>query len=283
MKSDNLFLRACFYTEIFWRRRPTFIMGVRVVVVSWIFRWWCGPFVIVLGMTVGCDKAFPAQHIAGFKSLLKMNIADDLTEVQDFLYGYLEGANQFVESRCSIFGQSITKGYCVDAIQQTAWRILIERSSRSKSKFRHLCPKSVSRYRKPLFHLISILLWFNFQCRSRKKFVNCVDLGLTPDIKRSVSKFYGWSIQARGPGSLSYCDGLSKHANRLLTASLTGQGPSDRKIHGPFDYVLILAMYLGDRNFHEADCIGRHCAVTQGNCCLRRLCPTTRNRCSWHG
>ena len=79
-------------------------------------------------MTVGCDKAFPAQHIAAFKSLLKMNIAedasveeaalaDDLTEVQDFLYGYLEGANQFVESQCNIVGQSITKGHCVDAIQ----------------------------------------------------------------------------------------------------------------------------------------------------------------------
>ena len=103
------------------------------------------------------------------------------------------------------------------------------RSSRSKSKFRQLCPKSVSRYQKPPFHLISIILWFNFQCRSRKKFVNYVDLGLTPDIKRSVLKFYGFLIDPFKREDLeAYRDSLSKHVHRLLTALLTGQGPSDR-------------------------------------------------------
>ena len=75
------------------------------------------PYIIQLGW----DKAFPPQHIAAFKSLLKMNIGEDasveevalahgLSEVQNFLYVYLESANQFVESRCSIVRQSITKG-----------------------------------------------------------------------------------------------------------------------------------------------------------------------------
>jgi hypothetical protein len=75
------------------------------------------PYIIQLGW----DKAFLPQHIAAFKSLLKMNIGEDasveeialahgLSEVQNFLYVYLESANQFVESRCSIVRQSITKG-----------------------------------------------------------------------------------------------------------------------------------------------------------------------------
>jgi len=138
------------------------------------------------------------------------------------------------------------------------------RGFRSKSKFRHLCSKSVSSYRKPLFDLISFLLWFNFQCRSRKKFVNCVDLGLTSDIKSSVSKLYGFLVDPSMRGDLmTYREDLSKHVHRLLTALLTGQGPSDRKVHGPFDYVLILAMYLGNGNFQEAERISGYCAMTQ--------------------
>jgi len=43
---------------------------------------------------------------------------------------------------------------------------------------------------------------------------------------------------------MTYREDLSKHVHRLLTTLLTGQGPSDRKVHGPFDYVLILAMSL---------------------------------------
>jgi hypothetical protein len=73
---------------------------------------------------LGWDKAFPAQHIAAFKSLLKMPATEakdadtdetalerGLCEIQDFLYTYLQSANQFVESRCAIVRQSITRGY----------------------------------------------------------------------------------------------------------------------------------------------------------------------------
>ena len=62
---------------------------------------------------------------------------------------------------------------------------------------------------------------------------------------------------------MTYREDLSKHVHRLLTTLLTGQGPSDRKVHGPFDYVLILAMSLGNGNFHEAERISGYCAMTQ--------------------
>jgi hypothetical protein len=73
---------------------------------------------------LGWDEAFPAQHLAAFKSLLMMPAQEDegantdemalqrgLSEIYDFLFIYLQSANQFVESRCAIVRQSITRGY----------------------------------------------------------------------------------------------------------------------------------------------------------------------------
>lgn len=70
---------------------------------------------------LGWDKALPAELIDTFKSLLKMPVEDDcsqeeadlhrgLSEIHEFLYTYLQSANEFVESRCIIVRQSFTKG-----------------------------------------------------------------------------------------------------------------------------------------------------------------------------
>lgn len=56
---------------------------------------------------------------------------------------------------------------------------------------------------------------------------------------------------------------LAKYVHQLLTALLTGQGQSYRKIHGPFEYVLVLAMYVKNGNFHEPIAISRYCAMQQ--------------------
>jgi hypothetical protein len=70
---------------------------------------------------LGWDKAFPPQHILAFKSLLKMPLGEDpsaeevalergVSEIRDLLYDYLESANRFVEGRCVMVRQAITKG-----------------------------------------------------------------------------------------------------------------------------------------------------------------------------
>jgi len=77
----------------------------------------CQPYVVELGW----DKAFPPQYIMVFKTLLKIFVASDasaeeialqhgLSAIWDFLYGYLESANKFVEGRCRTFRETITKG-----------------------------------------------------------------------------------------------------------------------------------------------------------------------------
>ena len=134
---------------------------------------------------------------------------------------------------------------------------------RSRSCFRQLSPSSISCYQKPLIHVISFLFWFNFLCKSRKTIVNSVNLGLTMEIKCAISKLYTFLIHPFGQESLEFgCnDDLAKHVHHLLTVLLTGQGPSHRKIDGPFDYILVLAMYVGDSNFYEAIQVSQYCAV----------------------
>lgn len=80
----------------------------------------CQPYVAQLGW----DKAFPVQYIIAFKALLKMPIASDasaeelalqdgISDIRNFLYGYLESANKYVEGQCRIVRESITKRYCL--------------------------------------------------------------------------------------------------------------------------------------------------------------------------
>jgi hypothetical protein len=94
--------------------------------------------------------------------------------------------------------------------------------------------------------------------------VNCVDLGLTRDVKQAVSQLYNFLIALPNQED-SEVDRpeLAKHIHRLLTAILTEQGPSYRKVDGVFDHVLVLAMYMENGNFHEPDYISPYCAIIQ--------------------
>ena len=138
------------------------------------------------------------------------------------------------------------------------------KSPRSKSKFRRLSPNTISQYCDPLVHVISLLVWLKFQCHSRKQIVDGVDLGITLEANHALSQLYTFLIALSGRQGLEIDRGdLAKHVHRLLTLLLMGQGSSYRKVDGPFDYALLLAMYVGNGNFQDPEIISRYCAKVQ--------------------
>jgi hypothetical protein len=109
--------------------------------------------------------------------------------------------------------------------------------------------------------------------------VQCVDLGLTVEIKAAVAALYTFLINSyHDDDSQVDQDDLAKLVHSPVAALLVGQGPSCKKVDGPFDYASLLAMYHQNGNFHEATRISRYCAILhESHPCSH--CPTWRSAC----